>query len=282
MSETQTFTPTNDAPGSVLGGAPAGPGHNGGPEWLPEELRSDASLAKFKDVAGLAKSYSQLEKRFGVPPEQLLKLPSKEDAPEWGEVFDKLGRPKDPKGYEFAAPAGVPEPMLQGFRTAAHAAGLNPRQAASVMQFYGQAQGQAQEMQAAQVVEQTTAAETELKAEWGGNYAAKVHSITRAIENFGGKEALAAVNEAGLGRNPQALRMLAKMADALSEAGALKGSSSGGQAATTPEQAREAVSRKYMDADFMKAYSTNDHPGHAPAVREMEALFAAAHPGTQG
>ncbi|CAB4126682.1 hypothetical protein UFOVP78_8 [uncultured Caudovirales phage] len=281
MSETETFTPTNT--GSVLGDAPAGAmGHNGGPDWLPEELRSDASLAKFKDVAGLAKSYSQLEKRFGVPPEQLLKLPSKEDAPEWGEVFDKLGRPKDPKGYEFAAPPGVPEPMLEGFRGAAHQAGLNPRQAARVMEFYGQAQAQAQEMQAAQVATQTETAAAELKGEWGARYDATVHNITRAIENFGGKEALAAVNDAGLGRSPQALRMLAKMADALAEAGALKGGSGGAQPAVSPEQAREAVSRKYMDGEFMAAYMGSDHPGHAAAVREMEALFAAAHSGTQG
>ena len=77
-------------------------------------------------------------------------------------------------------------------------------------------------------------------------------------------------------------RMLAKMADALAEAGALKGGSGGAQPAVSPEQAREAVSRKYMDGEFMAAYMGSDHPGHAAAVREMEALFAAAHSGTQG
>lgn len=58
-----------------------------------------------KALAGdLTKSYRELEKHFGVPPDQLLKLPKPDAKPEdWAAFHQRLGAPKEATEYDFSA-----------------------------------------------------------------------------------------------------------------------------------------------------------------------------------
>ena len=67
----------------------------------------------FGDAKSVVESYRNLEKLRGVPQDRLLKLPDANaggDAPEWNEVYNKLGKPATPEGYGLQAkdPKGSP------------------------------------------------------------------------------------------------------------------------------------------------------------------------------
>ena len=272
MSEAQA--PATPEPGASL------LGHNGGPDWLPEELRSVPALGKFKDPAGLAKSYVELEKFVGAPKDRLLRLPDKEGVPEWEEVYARLGRPEKPDEYGLEPNDAIPAEALQAFAAKAHAAGMNKRQVADVLGHYTEVAAQAAE--ARQKADEAAAHETlqSLKAEWGAGFDAKVHGINKLLTQFGGEGGIDAALGAGLHRNPALVRMLAGIADTLAEGGSLKGGG-GGDGGMTPDAAKDAMQAKYRDTEFTRAYFDKDHAGHAGAVAEMEKLSRMAYPGVQ-
>ena len=62
---------------------------------LDEPLRESSSLAKFKDINTLAKSYLELEKSQT----KSVSIPTEEAAEEeWDDFYNRLGRPND-KSY---------------------------------------------------------------------------------------------------------------------------------------------------------------------------------------
>ena len=93
--------------GGAGGGAGAKPWYDG---KLDAESLGHIELKGWKkdDVADVAinavKAHRELQKHFGVPETQLLKLP-KDTADEagWKAVYSRLGVPDDPKGYDLAA-----------------------------------------------------------------------------------------------------------------------------------------------------------------------------------
>ncbi len=58
-----------------------------------------------KDVATVAleasRAHRELEKHIGVPANELIRLPKTPTAPEWKDVYAKLGAPSDPANYKF-------------------------------------------------------------------------------------------------------------------------------------------------------------------------------------
>src|SRR5256885_6120890 len=78
---------------------------------LPDDLRTEPTLASFKDVSTLAKSFVDTKRMVG----DSIRLPKSDASPEeWGKLYDKLGRPAAPDKYELQTPDGVPvdEDML--------------------------------------------------------------------------------------------------------------------------------------------------------------------------
>ena len=72
---------------------------------LPDDVKTDPSLADIKDVGGLAKSYIHAQKMVGT---DKISLPTENATPEEMSTFyDRLGRPKE---YEFSK-AELPEGM---------------------------------------------------------------------------------------------------------------------------------------------------------------------------
>jgi len=135
-----------------------GGGGGGGQDWkdsLPDELKTDASLADVPDVATLAKRFVDTKAMVGgsfrVPSEEagkedwatfhaslmqkvpsLMFKPDTSDTDAMGRVYDQLGRPEKPETYT------LPEIDSQGleldmglaeeFKGIAHKHGLNQRQ----------------------------------------------------------------------------------------------------------------------------------------------------------
>jgi hypothetical protein len=111
--------------------APASaPWYNGFAPDLKGYIETKGFPGDEKGVAALADSYRNLEKHFGVPAEQLLKLPKDEtDKAAWDKIHERLGRPAKPEEYELALPNGDNGEYAKFISTAMHELGLTKKQA---------------------------------------------------------------------------------------------------------------------------------------------------------
>lgn len=133
MTDTSaTSTTPNPAPDTIAAPAPAAPWYST-PAFTPE-LKGYIETKGFpgdeKGIVALADSYRNLEKHFGVPAEQLLKLPKDEsDKATWDKIYDRLGRPAKPEEYELALPTGDNGEYAKFIATTMHELGLTKKQA---------------------------------------------------------------------------------------------------------------------------------------------------------
>ena len=105
---------------------------------IPEEIRGHRSLESMKDVGSLAKSYVNAQSMIGA---DKVAIPGRHATDvDCVPVWDKLGRPEAPEGYELENNPGEGlEPnadMLNWFKGAAHNAGLTPGQAQKLLNDY--------------------------------------------------------------------------------------------------------------------------------------------------
>ena len=85
---------------------------------------------------GFVKSYLHSQKLVGS---DKIPIPNKYATDEdWNAVYEKLGKPKSPDGYEYNLPkeAKLDEDSLKAFSTEAHKLGLLPKQAQGIINYY--------------------------------------------------------------------------------------------------------------------------------------------------
>lgn len=192
---------------TALTAPPAAPPDGGAPQdWrtsLPEEIRGEESIKNFKDVADLTKGFIETKKMVG----NATKIPKNDAKPEeWDAFYSKLGRPESPDKYEFKLPEGgaVDEKLLGDFKTAAHATGLQPRQAQNLLEWFNKTQGES-------VSNYTKTMEEDLgklKSEWGDNFEANAKLATGLVKQHGGDKAVALMQNPYFGDNPDLVRTL--------------------------------------------------------------------------
>lgn len=260
-----------NGPAPLLGGG-APPAGEGDPRaWLPEAYRGNEMFAAFKGVEDLAKSYEHAARLVGVDKAQVLRLPKSEDAPEWANVWNALGRPEKPDAYDFGE---LPGELMDGVDAAAreafHNAGLSGRQANAVMQLYAGQVLRAQEARAEQAAQIEMGIVNDLKREWGDGFQDKVHAANRAIMETGGAELAKVLQETQLsdgtylGNHPALIRLFAKLGEQMAEPTALRGGAGGGGPSSyTPEAARAEIQRLMADRDFHAARRDKGHADHA-------------------
>lgn len=257
-------------------------------DWLPEAFRANPVFKDIASVEALAKSYDGAARLVGLDKGQVLRLPASEDAPEWGEVFTRLGRPETPDKYEFPElPGALVEGVEPAARAAFHQMGLSAKQAKGVMEMYG-SQVQAAETQRLAKAEQMEAAvEADLKREWGDGFGDRLLAAQTAIREFGGAELGKLMNEARmpdgtrLGNHPLLIKAFAAAGARIAEPGDLRGGSGGGSdpAGFTPEEAHAEIKRLTTDAEFHAARRDPKHADHAKNVETWARLNKAASAG---
>ena len=187
---------------------------------LPEDLRDNPNIQKFKGPEGLAKSYLELSTLLGHE-----KVPIPKDENDLAAIahLDKVrGVPEDPKGYELKAPEAPQglEEMTFGmdeFKAFAHKHKLTPAQAQGVMNDYTEMLGNIQKQSQDGYVESIKQTKNELMKEWGLAYDTKVKLAQSVMNKFAGsKEEFDAIN-AKIGADPVALKWLAKVGDNFKE-----------------------------------------------------------------
>lgn len=149
------------------------------------------------DVAiNATKQARELQKHFGVPPDQLLKLP-KDTADEagWKAVRERLGMPKEAKDYDFAGvkhadgkdlDAGLADAM----RAAMHKAGTPKDLAPEIVKATVKHMDDAAAARANERNARITTERTDLQREWGTNWEQnRLHAFQGARRAAGSDEA---------------------------------------------------------------------------------------------
>lgn len=258
---------------------PADPGAPpAAPDWMTgfnDDLKGYVQNKGFKTPADMADSYKHLEKLMGVPKEQLLKLPQKEeDADSWNAVYSKLGRPEKADDYKINAPEkGADENFVKWAKGTFHELGLSAKQAEKLSGKYNEyLSGISNAHQEA--FNQTLTTELNgLKKEWGAAFEQNRNVALKAKEQFGISDTEIDALSANLGF-ARMTKLLHQIGSSIGEDQFISGKSKGMDGALTPAQAKDRISALKHDKSFVTRYTN----GELDAVAEMKRLHSFAHP----
>ena len=244
------------APAEPASGEPAPQG-----DWkssLPEDLRMDPSIANQPSVESMGRSYISAQRMVGL---DKIAVPTEHSTDEeWTAVYDKLGRPESPEGYDLEM-NNVPEgleanpQLVDWFAGTAHKIGLTPKQAQSLADEYNVMAGE---------VEQAPD-DMALAAE------AKEQEGVRSLQKEYGKD-----DGTSLASNPSLVRTLVNIGDYMQNKlgeDTLRGAKTGGNA-MTPADAQRELSQLQVQGG---PYWDQMHPGHAATVAESLRLNEFIH-----
>lgn len=273
--------------GSGEGGAP-GAGEGGAPpsdDWraqLPEEYRGHTSLKDIQDLPSLAKSYIHAQSLIGQDKIILPKDPNDKDS--WSEVYNKLGRPESPEGYEFKKPespeyeqVSYDEDLMKEASAKMHELGLSKSQAQAIHAWWnskGLEADVASRAFAKKELDDTTAS---LKSEWGPQFDENLASAKQAVMQFGGPELAKYLEETGMGNNINLVKTFLKVAQQVSGDRLHTGNNTSSFGGESPQSALKKITELNNNKDFMAIYQDRYHHGHKAAVAQMQELFKVAY-----
>ncbi len=171
---------------------PAAPSAPGWVAGLPDPLKTNEAITKFKTVGEFANDYlatttkvSDLEKRVAnsVP-----KLPDDATDEDRSLYYDALGRPKQPSEYEFDGEDKNAPEWTSHWKQVSHNLGLTKAQA---KQLSGEFNAQMQTMveaHNAKIAGEITTATEKLKSEWGDKFDTNVELAKRLYQKHIGTE----------------------------------------------------------------------------------------------
>lgn len=200
---------TNGAPaGAAADAQPAATGAapSPAPEWaatLPDDLKAEKGWERFKDVAALAKSYRDLEKRMGTA--------TKSDVP------------ADPTGYDLKLPP-VPglvadDAAISHFKGIFHRAGVGAAAAQTIVEAYAEYEAQRVVNEHRSWIEQ----HQEIVAEWGQPlFARRATLAADVVREFGGERFTKWLNASKMGDNPELIRFLGMIGEQFAEDGVIE------------------------------------------------------------
>ncbi len=275
-----------DGAGSGAGdgaGAGAPPVLSFDQKLMPEDIRGEASLATFKTIPELAKSYVNAQKLIGTK-----RLPTPEatwDDKQWDAFYSQAGRPETPDKYDFKGiktigDLPIDQDKVKPTSEFFHKLGLNPRQARGLLEYYGNLVGTATASEKAKHAEAITTGTTALQNEWGDKFEPNLNIAKSVIKKFG-PEIVPFLEESGLGNHPAMVKMLHSIGTAMLEDTHRGGGAGGDLNLTDTTKAGNEIERLKLDGDFQKALQDARHPAHSAAVDRWTNLFKVAHPGQE-
>lgn len=266
-----TDATTGNAGGAPAGAAPAPsvpdsgqPAGGSAPAWhagfADKGLATHASVQKFKDPESLAKSYVELEK-------SAVFLPKDNTRESWEKVWNRLGRPETPEGYNLKAPV-LPEGAefdrkpFEGFSSFAHSIGLSQWQAQELVNWAGQKQaigGSGSKLLSPAKMEKV------LRQKWGDAvYDHNIALTQRAVAHIGGDALAKALKETGAAYHPDVVAALATVGGFLAEENVIP--------ASTPAQVSGRAEYDALFNNKDSAYWDRKHPDHKKAVERVTEL----------
>lgn len=261
------------------GGGPSAPAPAEGGDWtanLSEDLRGYVGNKGFEGPEQVVDSYRNLEKLMGAPEDRLVKLPDNDDTEGWSRVYNKLGRPADPKEYDLGDTV-TDENFGEWYRSVAHELGMTQGQAKALVDKMTERGNEIQAQETMDARERAQETEKELRTEWGAAYEENLAKIDRAATELGmSNDQLSALREA---MGPaEAMRFVYGLGQKMGEDVFVDGGdgtgSKGTLGAMTPEQAQSRIKQLSKDADFVERFQK----GETKARDEWNRLHRWAHP----
>lgn len=180
---------------------------------IPEDIREHPSFGPIKDVENLARSYVNAQRLIGSEKIPMPVNPTDEDL---DNIYNRLGRPEAPEGYEIKADGNViTEDVAQQYADIAHQLRLTPQQAQGVLEYYRSSVANSAEQMQQMVADQANNTEAELRREWGNNYDTKISAASNIAREFAGDDVLNMQLSDGtlVGNHPAFIKAFAAMAD---------------------------------------------------------------------
>jgi hypothetical protein len=268
----------NGNAGGGAGGSGAGTGGNpgsGAPSWttgLGADELGIIEVKGWKSAQDVIKSYTSLEKNFGAPADQILRLPKEDDADGWNKVYGRLGRPEKADDYKLPKPAEGTQADAE-FETWAkgkfHELGISNKQAEKLVAGWNDyvKAGVGKQTEAQQNVAREQ--EGALQKEWGQAFEQNKKIGSAAVSKFGIDGATIDKIESALGY-ADTMRLFHKLGVGIGEDNFIQnGGGSGGNNQTfSPNGAQARINELRNDNDFVQKLSS----GNAEALKEWDRL----------
>ncbi len=231
----------------------------------------------FKDPTAVLDSYRNLEKVIGVPQERILKLPVKEDDPAWGEVYEKLGRPRDAKEYKIDVPKEFGDDKFADWaRTTFHELNISKNAGEKLAGKWTEFVQNAQKGRVEAYNNRVNLEGEALKKEWGAAYEKHVSIAKHAASAFGIEGPIIDKLESAMGFSG-IMKFFHGIGSKIGESGFVSGGTGAGNNfgnVMTPDAARGRIQALRSDPDFVRRYTA----GELGAKEEFERLHKMAHP----
>ncbi len=248
---------------------------------IDETLRAHPSMQNFTGVNDLAKGYIEAQKLVGKEKIPVPTKPITEAPQEYEVVFNRLGRPSDPKDYkmpEVEIPEGAealkPSPEeLDNFKLLAHKIGLLPHQVEALYRFNHERNLSVFNSMNEAATTSRQEAEATLRKEYGKAYDANLALANQVIAKFGDESTRALIEE-GVGNDPRFIKFMVKVAKQFGEDGSTLGEAR--TAILTPEEAKAEIAA--IQADKEGPYKNKNHPEHLAMVDKVRRLYQMAYP----
>lgn len=196
-------------PAAGAGSANLGDGGTGAKSWrdgLPDDLKADATLGKYSDVANLAKAHIELQKKFGQ--KGIFKPGPNASIEEIKAFRESLGIPTEADKYDMGKFEGVnipPETVKWAQKMGADL-GIEPQAFNKLMTEYLKLDASVQAGQKTQAENQMKTNLDGLKKEWGDAYDQNMKKANFAAEKLGGKPMIEALMKAGVHNDPNVIK----------------------------------------------------------------------------
>lgn len=262
------------------GGSSGGAG--GGGDWtaaLSPEHKGFIQNKGYKDPSALIDAYRSIEKHVGVPADRLLKLPEKlDDDKAMTDIFDRLGRPKDPKEYKIGVPEGTPPDFAEHMRGVFHGLGLSARQVEKLSTEWNGFAKKAYEKQVADYQAKVAAQKADLQREWGNTFEGNINIAKKAAHKLGVSDEVIAKLEQHTDFST-VMKLFHQIGSQLGEAAFVGGDNRGGgdHKGLTPEMAKDKISSLLADPDYVKRLNDPNSAVRWGAIEEMERYQKIAH-----
>ncbi len=237
---------------------------------IPDAYKEEKALQNFQDMDGFVKSYLHSQKLVGA---DKIPIPNKYATDEdWNAVYEKLGKPKSPDGYEYnlGKETKLDDNSLKAFSAEAHKLGLLPKQAQGIIKYYNDLAG-ASETEANHKAEAArTEAEKNLRKEFGSTYNDRIMAAKKLATTTLGNEFLNNTilqDGSKLGDNPTVVKAFADLAAQMSEDNLIKGDAPAYM--STKEINRQIAALQQPGS----AYWDKKHPNHSDVVQEVQDLL---------
>ena len=247
-------------------------------DTLPDDLKGNPLIGAIPDVATLTKGYISAQTMIGA---KRIALPGEKATPEeMNEFYKAIGRPESQEKYSPPSVAFDPKLNIDaaGIKEAQgvfFGLGLTDAQQKGIMDFYATginktAGGMVQNAEAARA-----AADLQLQKDWGTEYTANLQIAKAALNKFATPGAMNEL-EAGLGNNPELIKMFHAMGKAMLEDKSPTGTFKIDN--TSVAGAQQRIAELKSDTKFQEALNSNQHPGHADAVALWQQVHRQATP----